>query len=65
MKPTASSTVDHGYENRLGQTKGYDIDIDFFCAKHSAMRSKSKYWLARNHDNVLSRNYLWTVVSVG
>ena len=29
MKPTASSTVDHGYENRLGQTKGYDIDIDF------------------------------------
>jgi hypothetical protein len=29
MKPTASSTVDRGYENRLGQTKDYEIDIDF------------------------------------
>ena len=61
----ASRTVDRGYENRLGKTKDYKIDIYFFSGKHSAMRNKSKDWLVRNHDYVPSSNYPWTVVSVG
>ena len=38
-----------------GKTKNYLIDtcIRYFPAKHAALRSKSKDWLARNQDNVL------------
>jgi len=35
-----------GFEPRSGQTKYYRI------AKHAALWEKSKYWLARNQDNV-------------
>jgi hypothetical protein len=39
----ASSAVDRGF---------YKIGICCFSAKHAALRRKSKYWLARNQDNV-------------
>ena len=37
----ASSAVDRGFEPRLGQ-----------ITKHTALRGKSKNWLARNQDNM-------------
>ena len=48
----ASRAVDPGVEPRSGQTKDYKIGICCFSAKHAALRRKSKYWLARNQDNV-------------
>ena len=48
-----SSTVDHGFELKSGQTKDYKIGICCFSAKHAALRRKSKDWFARNQDNVL------------
>jgi hypothetical protein len=48
----ASSVVDRGFEPRSGQTNDYKIYICFFSAKHATLRSKSKYWLARNQNNV-------------
>jgi hypothetical protein len=43
----ALSVVDIGFEPRSGQTKDYKIGICCFSAKHAALRSKSKDWLAR------------------
>jgi len=57
----ASSVVDRGFEPRSGQTKGYIIGI-CLTAKHSALRRKSKDWLAWNQDNVSECGYM-TVVS--
>ena len=48
----ASSAVDRGFEPRSGQTKDYKIGMCCFCAKHAALRRKSKDWLARNQNNV-------------
>ena len=48
----ASSAVDRGFDPRSGQTKDYEIGICCFSAKHAALRSKSKDWLARNQNNV-------------
>jgi hypothetical protein len=48
----ASSAVDRAFESRSGQTKEYQICMCCFSAKHSALRRKSKDWLARNQDNV-------------
>ena len=48
----ASSAADRGFELRSGQTKDYNIVICCFSAKHTALRSKSKDWLARNQNNV-------------
>ena len=48
----ASSAVDRGFDPRYGQTKDYKIGICCFSAKHSALRSKTKDWLARNQNNV-------------
>jgi len=48
----ASSAVDRWLENRSGKTKDYKIGICSFSAKHAALRRKSKYWLARNQNNV-------------
>ena len=48
----SSSVIDHGFEPRLGQTKDYKIGICCFSAKHTAVRSKSKHWLARNQNNM-------------
>ena len=43
-----SSVVDRGFEPRSDQTNDYKIGICCF----SALRKKSKDWLARNRDNV-------------
>jgi hypothetical protein len=48
----ASSAVGCGFESRSNQTKDYRIGMCCFCTKHAALRSKNKYWLARNEDNV-------------
>jgi hypothetical protein len=43
----ASSAVDRRFESRSGQTKDYKIGMCCFSAKHAALRSKNKDWLAR------------------
>jgi len=43
-----SNVVDRWFESRSGQTKDYEIGICCFYAKHAALRSKSKDWLAQN-----------------
>jgi hypothetical protein len=48
----ASSAVDRRFEPRSSQTKDYKIGICCFSAKHTALRRKSKDWLARNQNNV-------------
>jgi hypothetical protein len=48
----ASSVVDRGLKPLSGQAKDYKIGISCFSAKHTALRGKSKDWLARNQDNV-------------
>jgi hypothetical protein len=56
----ASSAEDREFASRSGQTKNYKIDICCFSAKHVALRSKSKDWLARNQNNVSE----WSDMSV-
>ena len=48
----ALSVVVCGFEPWSGQTKDYKISICCFSAKHSALRRKSKDWLAWNQNNV-------------
>jgi hypothetical protein len=48
----ASCAVNCGFEPQSGQTKDYWIGICCFSAKHTAIRSMSKDWLARNQNNV-------------
>ena len=55
----ASSAVDRGFEPRSGYTKDYEIGICYLSAKHTALRRKSKDWLARNQNNV----YEWSDMS--
>ena len=38
-----TSTVDHGFEPRLGQIKEYKVSMYCFSAKHTALRRKSKH----------------------
>ena len=61
-----SSAGDRGFEPRSDQTKDYKISIYCFSAKHTALRRKSKDWLAQNQNNVSewSDMYPQTVVSV-
>ena len=47
-----SSAVDRGFEPRSGQSTEYKIGICCFSAKHAALMSKNKDWLARNQNNV-------------
>jgi hypothetical protein len=49
-----------GVEPQLGQTKDYEIGIYCFSAKHAALRSRSKNWLARNQNNVSEWNDMST-----
>jgi hypothetical protein len=56
----ASVAVDRGFEPRLGQTKDYEIGICCFSAKHTALRRNSKYWLARDQNNVSGRSDMST-----
>ena len=48
----ASSVADRGFKPRPGQTKDFKIGICCFFCKLSALRRKSKDWLARNQNNV-------------
>ena len=48
----AMNAVDREFVPRSSQTKDYAIGIYCFSAKQAALRRKSKYWLARNQDNV-------------
>jgi len=48
----ASSAVGRGCQSRSDQTKDYTIDICCFSTKHTALRRKSKDWMARNQNNV-------------
>jgi len=60
-----SSVVDRGFGLRSGKIKDYKIGICCFFARHAVLRNKSKYWLARNQDNVsrVGRHVNpWTVV---
>ena len=55
------------FEPWSNQTKNYKIVICCLSAKHTALiiRSKSKDWLALNHNNVSEQHvYLNSVVSV-
>jgi hypothetical protein len=56
----ATSAVDRVFEPRSGQTEDYKIGICCFSAKHAALRRKSKYWLARNQNNVSEQNDMST-----
>jgi hypothetical protein len=47
-----SSAVDRGFEPRSGHTEDYTIGICCFSAKHAVIKRKSKYWLARNQNNM-------------
>jgi hypothetical protein len=47
--------VDRGFKPWSGQTKDYKFCIICF----SALRSKNRYWLARNHDEVSMRSDLF------
>ena len=47
-----SSALGRGFEPRSGHTKDYEIGICCFSAKHTALRRKSRDWLARNQNNV-------------
>jgi hypothetical protein len=50
-QPT-SSVVYCVFESRSGQTKCYEICICYFSVKRTTIKRKSKYWLARNQENV-------------
>ena len=56
----ALSVVDLGFVPRSGQTKDYENGICCFSAKHAALRSKSKDWLAWNQNNVSE----WSDISI-
>ena len=51
----ASSAVDRGFEPKSGQPKALKISVFCCCfyAKHTALRSKIKYWLTRNQSPIL------------
>jgi hypothetical protein len=48
----ASCALDRDFKTRSAQTKNFKIGICCFSAKHTALRRKSKDWLARNQNNV-------------
>ena len=47
----AWNEVDHGFKS-MSRKPDYKIGICCFSAKHTALWSKSKDWLAGNQDNV-------------
>jgi hypothetical protein len=59
----ASSGVDRGFEPRSVQTKDYTIGICCFSAEDAPLRSKSKYWLIRNQDNVSEWSHMSTLLN--
>ena len=47
-----ASVVKRGFEPRLGQTKDCKVVLLTFSAKHAALSSKNKDWLAQNQNDV-------------
>jgi hypothetical protein len=47
-----SHAVDNGFKPRSSQTKDYEIVVGCSSTKYTLLRSKSKDWLAKNHDYV-------------
>ena len=45
-------------ETRSGHTKDHEIGNCCFSAKHTALRRKSKDWLARNQDSVRVKRHV-------
>jgi hypothetical protein len=60
----ASSVVDHGFEPQSGQTKDYKIGICCICAKHAALRRKSKDCLPRNQNNSVERHVFARTINI-
>ena len=58
--------VDRGFKPQSDQTKDCKSGIFGFSTKHTALRGKSKDWLARNQNYVSMwiDMTLWTSVSV-
>ena len=56
----SSSVVDRGFQPWSGQTKAYEIGICCFSTKHTALRRKSKDWLAQNHNDMSE----WSDISI-
>jgi hypothetical protein len=55
LRLSAHTSPEYGrscVETRSGHTKDYEIGNCCFSAKHTALRRKSKDWLAWNQDNV-------------
>jgi hypothetical protein len=52
MLMRSDCAVDRGFEPRSGQTKDYEIGMCCFSSRYTALRRKSKDWLAHNQDNV-------------
>jgi len=52
----ASSAIDRGFQPRTGQTKDFKDWYFLISANHTALRNKSKDWLARNQNNVSECN---------
>ena len=50
--PGSGQSKDYSFDPGSGQSKDYEIGICCFSAKHAALRSKSKDWLALNEDNM-------------
>jgi hypothetical protein len=48
----ASGAVDRGFKLWAGLTKNCKIGICWCSAKHTALNSKGKEWLAQNQNNV-------------
>ena len=48
----ASSAVNREFEPWSGQANDYKIGMYCFSANHTALRRKSKDWIARNQVNV-------------
>jgi len=46
------SPIERGFEYRSDQTKDYKIRLYSLFTKYTALRSKSKYWLVCNQDNM-------------
>jgi hypothetical protein len=56
----ALRAVDSGCKPLKGKTKDYKIGICCFSTKHTALRRKSKDWLAQNQDNVSEWSDMFT-----
>jgi hypothetical protein len=53
VRASASGVVDRRFLSRSDQTKDFKIGICYLSTKHTAIRRKSKDWLAQNQNNVL------------